>query len=75
MTHRVSRQLLLALFWFTSAYLAVGVLGSWEWAWRCGWLNLIIGMVGLLMVARSTLVERLFYEGPRGDIFFSRSCG
>ena len=67
MINRANRQLLLALFWFVSAYLAIGMVGSWDWAWRCAWLNLIIGMIALLIATRSPLGERLFYEGPLGD--------
>lgn len=61
-------QLILAMFWFISAYLAVGALlpawSSWEWAWRCAWLNLIIGMLGLLLVTRTAEGDRVFYQGP-----------
>ena len=67
MKNRFSLQLVLALFWFLSAFLAVGALTSWEWGWRCAWLNLIIGMLSLLFVTRTKLGERLFYEGPRGN--------
>jgi hypothetical protein len=67
MINRTKLQLLLALFWFVSAYLAAGALLPWEWAWRCAWLNLIIGMVGLLVVTWTKFGERMFYEGPKGD--------
>jgi hypothetical protein len=33
----------------------------------CAWFNLIIGLVSLLLVTRSELGDRLFYEGPKGD--------
>jgi hypothetical protein len=39
MINRVKWQLVFTLFWFGSAYLATGALLSWEWAWRCAWLN------------------------------------
>jgi hypothetical protein len=29
---RIKLQLMLALFWFVSAYLAAGALFSWQWA-------------------------------------------
>ena len=65
MLNRVKLQLILASFWFVSVYLALGALVPWQWAWRCAWLNLIIGMVGLLMVTRSDDGDRIFYNGPR----------
>lgn len=67
MKNRVVQQLLLAMFWFFSAYTAVMALLPEEWAWRCAWLNLIIGMLGLLFVTRTRLGDRLFYEGPKGE--------
>ena len=38
MLNRIKWQLVLASFWFVSAYLAMGALLPWEWAWRCAWL-------------------------------------
>lgn len=67
MSHRIKLQLTLALFWFLSAYLAMGALVSREWAWRCAWLNLIIGMLGLLAATRTSFGDRMFYQGPKGD--------
>jgi hypothetical protein len=67
MINRTKLQLFLAIFWFVSAYLAAGALLPWEWAWRCAWLNLIIGMTGLLLVTWTKFGERMFYEGPKGD--------
>ncbi len=65
--NRVKLQLILAVFWFVSAYLAVGALLPWEWAWRCAWLNLIIGLIALLLVTRTEEGERLFYIGPQDN--------
>ncbi len=67
MIPRIKLQLTFALFWFASAYLATGALTNWTWTWRCAWLNLIIGLVGLLLITRTELGERIFYQGPRGD--------
>ncbi len=67
MINMVKLQLILALFWFVSAYLAIGALLPWEWAWRCAWLNLIIGMLALLGVTRTAYGNRMFYIGPKGD--------
>ncbi len=67
MNHRIKWQLVLALFWFVSAYLAIGAILPWEWAWRCAWLNVIIGMIGLLLATQTERGNRLFYKGPRGD--------
>jgi hypothetical protein len=53
------------MFWFSSAYLLIGGLLSWEWAWRCGLINLIIGMLGLLLITRTAEGDRLFYLAPR----------
>lgn len=71
MTNRVRKQLLLGLFWFGSAYLAVGALSSWEWAWRWGLINLIMGMLGLLVVTRTEKSDSLFYTGSRGEVWHS----
>lgn len=65
MLNRISRQLILGLFWFGSAYLAIAAVLPWEWAWRCGWLNLIIGMMGLLLITQTREGDDLFYRGPR----------
>jgi hypothetical protein len=67
MIHRIKLQVLLALFWFVSVYLAIGALLSWEWAWRCAWFNLIIGMLGLLLITRTEEGDQVFYKGPKGD--------
>jgi hypothetical protein len=67
MINRIKWQLLLALFWFGSAYVAVAALGSWTWAWRCAWINLILGLLGLLLATRTDEGERLFYVGPKED--------
>lgn len=67
MSSRIKRQLALALFWFISAYLASGALLPWTWAWRCAWINVIIGLIGLLLVTRTDRGDRLFYQGPLGD--------
>jgi len=67
MINRLKLQLILALFWFASAYLATAALIPWEWAWRCAWLNLIVGMVSLLLITRTDRGERLFYQGPADD--------
>jgi hypothetical protein len=67
MLNRISRQLILAVFWFLSAYFAIGAVLPWEWAWRCAWFNLIIGMAGLLLVTGTREGDKLFYEGPAGD--------
>ncbi len=67
MLNRIKLQIALALFWFVSAYLAIGALLPWSWAWNCAWINVILGLVGLLLVTRTELGERLFYEGPKGD--------
>jgi hypothetical protein len=67
MTGRFKLQLLLALFWFLSVYLAVGAIVPWTWAWRCAWLNLIIGMLALLWITRTDVGDRLFYKGPEGN--------
>jgi hypothetical protein len=67
MLNRIKLQILLAFFWFSSAYLAMGALVPWEWAWRCGLINLILGMIGLLLITRSKRGDRLFYGGPKGD--------
>lgn len=67
MLGRINRQVILAAFWFLSAYLAIGAVLPWEWAWRCGWLNLILGMVGLLLVTHNPYGDKLFYKGPAGD--------
>ena len=67
MLNRVRWQVLLALFWFGSVYLALGAFLPWAWAWRCAWLNLMAGLVGLLWLTRSERGDRLFYHGPRGD--------
>ena len=64
MLNRISRQLILAFFWFVSAYLAISAVLPWEWAWRCAWLNLLIGMVGLLLVTGSREGDQVFYLGP-----------
>ena len=66
MLNRVRWQQLFALFWFGSVYLALGALLSWEWAWRCAWLNLIVGLVGLLWVTHRETGDHLFYHGPGG---------
>lgn len=65
--NRVKLQLTLALFWFVSVYLAMGALISWEWAWRCGLANLIVGLIGLILITRTEEGERLFYQGPQGN--------
>ena len=67
MLNRISHQLVLAIFWFLSAYLTIAAVLPWEWAWRCGWLNLLLGMVGLLLVTSNSEGDRLFYKGPVGD--------
>lgn len=67
MINRIKLQLVLALFWFISAYLAMGALLPWQWAWRCAWFNLIIGMVCLLLVTHTEEGDRIFYKGPQGD--------
>lgn len=72
MLNRIKLQLLLAGFWFISAYLAVGALlpvewSAWEWAWRCAWLNVVIGLLGLLLVTRREKGDRVFYIGPDRD--------
>jgi hypothetical protein len=67
MLNRIKLQLLLAMFWFISAYLAIGAVLPWEWAWRCGWLNVIIGLVGLLLITITERGDRLFYKGPEGE--------
>jgi hypothetical protein len=59
MSRRVITQLIFAAFWFTSAYAAMTALLSNEWAWRCAWFNLIIGLVSLLLITRSELGELL----------------
>ena len=65
---RIRLQLVLAAFWFVSAYLAASAVLPWEWwAWRCAWLNLLIGMLSLLWVTRTESGDRLFYEGPKGE--------
>lgn len=65
--NRVKRQVILAAFWFITTFIAAGALIPWEWAWRCAWLNLIIGLLGLLLTTRTEHGDRLFYQGPRGD--------
>ncbi len=67
MINRIKWQLVLALFWFVSAYLAMGAVLSWTWAWRCAWFNVIIGMIALLLVTRTEEGNRIFYRGPTGD--------
>lgn len=67
MINRAKLQLILATFWFVSAYLAIGALLPWEWAWRCAWLNLIIGLIGLLLATRTQVGDRMFYQGPKGN--------
>ena len=72
MLNRIKLQLILAMFWFISAYLAAGALlpskwSAWEWAWRCAWLNLIIGLLSLLLITRTDYGDRMFYKGPQGD--------
>ncbi len=67
MINRIKWQLVLALFWFFSAYLAVSALFPGVWAWRCAWLNVIIGMIGLLWVTQTERGDRIFYQGPRKD--------
>ncbi|MDX1521224.1 MAG: hypothetical protein R3264_06330 [Anaerolineae bacterium] len=64
MLNRIKVQVTLALFWFASAYLAMGAIISWEWAWRCAWFNMIIGLVGLLFLTRTETLDRFFYRGP-----------
>jgi hypothetical protein len=65
--NRIKLQLILAAFWFVSAYLAIDALFPWEWAWRCAWLNLIIGMLALLWITRTEFGDRMFYQGPQGE--------
>lgn len=67
MINRIKLQLILASFWFLSAYLAIGAVLPWTWAWRCALINVIIGLVGLLLVTKTKIGDRLFYEGPKGD--------
>lgn len=63
--NRVKRQVILAAFWFITTFIAAGALIPWEWAWRCAWLNLIIGLVSLLLLTRTELGDRMFYKGPQ----------
>lgn len=67
MINRIKLQLALAFFWFLSAYLTVGAVLPWEWAWRCAWFNLIIGMVSLLLITRTKEGDSIFYKGPQRD--------
>lgn len=63
MIQRIKLQLILALFWFVTAYLAMSAIVPEIWAWRCAWLNLVIGLLGLLIVTRTDGGDRLFYRG------------
>lgn len=65
MWNRIKWQFILALFWFISAFLAIGAVLPWIWAWRCAWINVIIGLVGLLLMTSTEKGDRLFYHGPR----------
>ena len=68
MLNRISRQLILAFFWFASAYLALKIVLPQAWAWRCAWLNLLIGLVGLLLITSSREGEQVFYHNPLKNV-------
>jgi hypothetical protein len=68
MLNRISRQIILALFWFASAYLALNALLPQAWAWRGAWLNLLIGMVGLLLITGSREGDLVFYYNPLKNV-------
>jgi hypothetical protein len=58
--------LLLAFFWFGTAYYAGEALIS-SWGLQCGLVSLITGLIGLAIINRTEEGRRLLYEGQSDD--------
>ena len=60
----IAIMLFLATLWFVSAYYTTAALFPF-WAFQCGLINLIIGLLCIAIINRSPAGSRLLYEGEK----------
>jgi hypothetical protein len=60
----LTKTVILALLWFTSAYFAAEAWLPTTWALNCGVINIVISMMALILIVRTEEGAKLFYDGP-----------